>query len=157
MDENTKPLKKAKTGAKSVRTPEHDAINKIDWVINDYLKPRTLPTTISERCKVLGFDPLTALITIHNLALESYKSGRGYSDKSDAGVGYLGIAQKAAEVILNKTAPNLQALKVDITKREELPTQNISARAALAAISNDPFLGVLPEGSKGIVKEDEKK
>lgn len=140
--ENEKPNNKP-TKTRSVKTtPEAAAIEKIDWLINDYLKPRTLPTTILERTKALGFDPLSAMITIHNLALESFKAGRGYSDKSDAGPGYLSIAQKAAECILNKTAPNLQALKIDVNKAQDLPPKSISAAAAIKALTNDPFLDV---------------
>lgn len=151
MEEKQKKPRRDKQGEVSVKTARPEVTQQLDWYINDYLKPRTLPTTIKERCEKLGFDPLTQLILIQELAMKAFQEGRGYTDKGDAGAAYLGIAQKATEVILNKIAPNLQALKVDVTKSEELPKKSISAKAALAALSSDPFIDVkvseLPMGS----------
>lgn len=95
----------------------------------------------------LSLNPIEMLKTIYDEALNAYRSGRGLSDKGDAGAAYLSVAGKAASDLAGYKHPKLSAMAIadfteDSEKRRALTTEE-----AINIIKGDPFA---PEGVRAI-------
>lgn len=87
----------------------------------------------------LGIEPMEMLKEVYDLAIEAYKSGRGYSDKSDSGTGYLSVAGKAASDLARFKHPMLSAIAVKDLSNEKEDKKPMTTQEAIEVIKNDPF------------------
>lgn len=88
----------------------------------------------------LGVNPLEQLMQTRRLALEAFTSMRGYSDKGDAGVGYLGLVMRADIEMLSLKYAKLSAIAIkDITSNEKSGEKQITTEEAIKIIQSDPF------------------
>ena len=87
----------------------------------------------------LGVQALENLLETRALALKAFKDMRGYSDKSDAGVGYLGLVLRADLEIVALKYAKMSALAIkDMTDRSEAK-QPLNTAQAIKVLQNDPF------------------
>ena len=87
----------------------------------------------------LGINALENLLETRQMALDAYKQMRGYSEKGDAGVGYLGIVMRADLEILALKYAKMSAIAFkDLTDRSE-ERQPLTTAQAIDAIKSDPF------------------
>lgn len=86
----------------------------------------------------LGINPIEALWECYQEAMKSYKSGRGMSEKGDAGSAYLAVATKAATELANYKHPKLSAIAVK-DMSENTGKSPITPEQAIRALQNDPF------------------
>lgn len=86
----------------------------------------------------LGIEPLENLLETRRIALEAFKSMRGFSEKSDAGVGYLGIVLRADIELLALKYAKMSAIAIkDMSDNSEKKV--ISTSEAVDIIKADPF------------------
>jgi len=86
----------------------------------------------------LGINPIEALWECYQEAMKSYKSGRGMSEKGDAGSAYLAVATKAATELANYKHPKLSAIAVkDMSESDQ--KKALTTEQAIAIIKSDPF------------------
>lgn len=86
----------------------------------------------------LGLNPIEMLAETYKLALEAYKSGRGWNDRGDAGAAYLGVAVKAASDLAKFKHPTLSAVGIkDLDSAE--PKETINTAKAVEVLKSDPF------------------
>lgn len=108
----------------------------------------------------LGINPIEMLNEVYQEAMQSYKSGRGMSDKGDPGAAYLAQALGAAKSLASFKHPTLSALAIKDMKEldEAAKTKPLTTREAIEIIKSDPFnptsiikhmdTGELPEQTK---------
>lgn len=97
----------------------------------------------------LGIEPLEMLLETRRTALEAFKSMRGFSDKSDAGVGYLGLVMRADIELLGLKYAKMSAIAIkDMTEKSDKAPLNTAQ--AIDIIKNDPFA---PEEIKEVPNE----
>lgn len=78
------------------------------------------------------------LAETYKLALDAYKSGRGWNDRGDAGAAYLGVAVKAASDLAKFKHPTLSAVAVkDLDQGESREVLNTAE--AVNVLKADPF------------------
>ena len=87
----------------------------------------------------LGVEALDNLLETRKLALEAFKSMRGYSDKGDAGVGYLGLVMRADIEICQLKYAKLSALAISDMRDDSKESKPLSTKEAVEIIKNDPF------------------
>lgn len=87
----------------------------------------------------LGIDVLENLMETRKMALDAYKSGRGLSDKGDAGVGYLGLVMRADIELLSLKYAKLSAIAFKDISDNTSSEKTISTAEAVEIIKNDPF------------------
>lgn len=86
----------------------------------------------------LGIEPLEMLLETRRTALEAFKSMRGFSDKSDAGVGYLGLVIRADIELLGLKYAKMSAIAIkDMTDKSD--RQPMNTAQAIDIIKADPF------------------
>ena len=84
-----------------------------------------------------GINPVDMLMEIYTLSVAAYKSGRGLTDKGDAGATYLSAAGNAASNLMKYYAPQLGAIAIEVNdSTEKKITTVIDARNIVKA---DPF------------------
>ena len=87
----------------------------------------------------LGIDVLENLMQTRKLALEAFTSMRGYSDKGDAGVGYLGLVMRADIELLSLKYAKLSAIAFKDLGKENESEKTISTKEAIDIIKSDPL------------------
>lgn len=88
----------------------------------------------------LGLNPLEQLMETRKLAMEAFKSFRGMSNNSDAGVGYLGLVMKADIEMVSLKYAKLSAIAIkDITNGESSSERSLTTEDAIKIIQSDPF------------------
>lgn len=86
----------------------------------------------------LGVNPIEMLVEVYREAMNAYKTGRGYGEKSDAGSQYLAVAGKAAIDLAKFKHPTLSAIAVkDMTQESERAP--MTTAEAIDVIKSDPF------------------
>ena len=87
----------------------------------------------------LGINPIQMLKEVYDRAISAYDSARGYSDKSDAGAGYLSVAGKAAADLAKFKHPTLAALAVKDMTDPKSESKPMTTQQAIEVIKSDPF------------------
>lgn len=88
----------------------------------------------------LGLNPIEMLKEVYDEALKAYRSGRGLTDKGDAGASYLATAKAAASDLASYKHPKLSALAIaDVSKEELAEKKTLTAQEARDIIKADPF------------------
>lgn len=87
----------------------------------------------------MGFNPIEELISLQRMAVEAFKTGRGYGETGDAGTAYLAVAVRATETLARFKHPTLQAIAIkDMTEGAEGRVAMNTAEA-LKVMAMDPF------------------
>lgn len=86
----------------------------------------------------LGVNPIEMLVEVYREAMNAYKTGRGYGEKSDAGSQYLAVAGKAAIDLAKFKHPTLSAIAVKDMSQESEKNPMTTAEA-IEVIKSDPF------------------
>lgn len=87
----------------------------------------------------LGLNPIEMLAEVYKEALAAYRSGRGLTDKGDAGAQYLAVAGKAAVDLAKFKHPTLSAIAVKDATESEKDSRVISTAQAIDIMKADPF------------------
>lgn len=105
------------------------------------------------RMDELGIEPIEMLMEVYRESMESYRKQRGYGEKSDAGVGYLGNALGAASKLASFRYPTLTAMAIkDMRELEDAAKATpMTTKEAIEIIKADPF-----NAPKGLIKDLEK-
>lgn len=86
----------------------------------------------------LGIAPIQMLLDVFNESLLAYRSGRGLTEKGDAGAAYLSVAVTAASKLASFRYPTLSAMAV-----EQIGSDNdkkvMTTKEAMKVIQQDPF------------------
>lgn len=107
---------------------------------SELLRSMTYNQKLSARNKIIarGQDPIDMMYEIFELAKEAYVTGRGLTDKGDAGAGYLSVAGSMAQHLAKFVYPTLSAAAVKIedgaTEKKQL-----DMKEAISIIAEDPF------------------
>lgn len=87
----------------------------------------------------LGISPIQMLKDVYDRSIKAFDDARGYSDKSDAGAGYLSVAGRAAADLAKFKHPTLSAIALkDLTDHNE-DKKPMTTQEAIEVIKNDPF------------------
>lgn len=86
----------------------------------------------------LGANPIEMLVEVYKEAMQAYRSGRGYGEKSDAGSQYLAVAGKAAIDLAKFKHPTLSAVAIK-DMSEDSAKAPLSTREAIDVLKSDPF------------------
>lgn len=87
----------------------------------------------------LGINALENLLETRQMALDAFRSLRGYNEKNDSGVGYLGLVMRADLEILALKYAKMSAIAFkDVTDRSE-DKKPMTTADAIKTIQADPF------------------
>ena len=87
----------------------------------------------------LGINPIEMLKEVYDLSIAAYKTGRGYSDKYDAGTAYLSNAVNAAAQLAKYKHPTMSAIAIkDVSEGPGGKTPMTTAEA-VKILKSDPF------------------
>jgi len=90
------------------------------------------------KLKELGHDPMERLVELETMAIEAFKSGRGWGDKVDAGPQYLQVALQANIAMLKTVYATIQAIAVkDLNEQKQSRVMN--TMEAINVLKNDPM------------------
>jgi hypothetical protein len=88
-----------------------------------------------------GIEPIDYLLEVYREAMQAYQSGRGYTDKGDAGPAYLANALNAAKTLASYKYPTLSAMAIkDITELDKAEASKpMTTKEAIKIMQADPF------------------
>lgn len=87
----------------------------------------------------LGINALENLLETRQMALDAFRSLRGYNEKNDSGVGYLGLVMRADLEILALKYAKMSAIAFkDVTDRSE-DKKPMTTADAIEVLRSDPF------------------
>lgn len=95
----------------------------------------------------LGVNPIEMLKQVFDESFRAYKDERGYSNKGDAGAGYLAVAGKAASDLASYKHPKLSAMAIADLTDANSSDRVLTTEQAIAIIKSDPFA---PESIQGL-------
>ena len=109
--------------------------------------PNKLSMTALADLERLGLNPIEMMKQVFDEAMTAYKSGRGYSDKNDAGTGYLAVAAKMATDLAKFKHPTISGIAIADLRGQDEAKEPMTTEQALKIIQSDPFA---PESLKGL-------
>jgi len=87
----------------------------------------------------LEINPIEMMLRVYNLSIDAYEKARGYSDKSDAGTGYLSVAGQMASQLARFRHPTLSAIAVKDIGGGDGDKPAMTTEEAMRIIQSDPF------------------